>query len=71
MQRQLERIQREVMPDFVNAAVKEALAWDRAQRIAEQESAGFLSGLALTVAIVVGVLGFAAGTLIGGYVLAH
>lgn len=65
MQRQLERIQGKILPDFVNAAVNESLAWDRAQRIAEQESAGFLSDLALTVAIVVGVLGFAGGLAIG------
>jgi hypothetical protein len=65
MQRQLERIQEKILPDFVNAAVNESLAWDRVQRIAEQESAGFLSGLALTVAIVVGVLGFAGGLAIG------
>jgi hypothetical protein len=71
MQRQLDRIRLELVPDFVDAAVDEAVARDRAQTAVEQESGWFLSGLALTVAIVVGVLSFAGGALLGGYVVSH
>jgi hypothetical protein len=70
MQRQLDRIRLELVPGLINAAIDESLAWDRTQRTAVQEDGWFLSGLALTVVIVVGVMAFAGGLAIG-VVAAH
>lgn len=61
--RQLGRIQGRVLPDIVDAAVDAAVARARRDWMLEQESGGFLAGLSLTVAIVVGV--FAAGAVAG------
>jgi hypothetical protein len=71
VQMQLDRIRREVLSDFVSEEVDRHVSRAQADMMQEQESGGFLSGLALTVVIVATALGFAAGTLLGGYVIAH